>query len=107
MSIFRFVIKRSIHLKNHAKYNDIIMLHLALYYHTKPSSNSNKIAKVYSATILSSGSNSLVFQVFPTLFLHFNRVRNNTKPKELDPELKIVSLSTFAISLLFAAVLLW
>ena len=32
------------------------------------------------------------------LVFHLKRVINNTKPKDLDPELKIVALSTFAIS---------
>ena len=39
---------------------------------------------------------------FIPLILHLRRVINNNNPMLLDPELKVVALSTFAISILFA-----
>lgn len=42
-----------------------------------------------------------VFAFIP-LFLHLRRVIKNDNPMLLDPELKVVALSTFAISILFA-----
>lgn len=47
-----------------------------------------------------------LFGFIPLLF-HLRRVVKNSDPKLLDPELKIVALSTFAISVLFAAGLVW
>ena len=44
---------------------------------------------------------------FIPLIFHLLRVGNNKDPKLLDPELKIVALSTFGISLLFALGLIW
>jgi len=38
---------------------------------------------------------------FIPLFLHLKTVQKNTVPKELDPELKKVSLSTFLLAILF------
>lgn len=38
---------------------------------------------------------------FILLFMHLNKVWKTTEPKELDPELKKVALSTFAIAVLF------
>lgn len=40
--------------------------------------------------------------VFLPLVFHLKRVHKNTEPAKLDPELKIVALSTFGISLLLA-----
>jgi 1,4-dihydroxy-2-naphthoate octaprenyltransferase len=39
---------------------------------------------------------------FIPLLKHLNAVRNNTEPRALDPELKKVALSTFALSILLA-----
>jgi 1,4-dihydroxy-2-naphthoate octaprenyltransferase len=39
---------------------------------------------------------------FIPLLKHLNTVRNNTEPRALDPELKKVALSTFALSILLA-----
>ncbi len=47
-----------------------------------------------------------IFAFIPLIF-HLQRVINNKDPKLLDPELKIVALSTFAISSLFALGLIW
>ncbi|HKJ47473.1 MAG TPA: 1,4-dihydroxy-2-naphthoate octaprenyltransferase [Christiangramia sp.] len=44
---------------------------------------------------------------FIPLIFHLLRVGNNKDPKLLDPELKIVALSTFGISVLFALGLIW
>ena len=44
---------------------------------------------------------------FVPLMFHLKRVVKNTEPKKLDPELKIVALSTFGISVLFAIGLIW
>ncbi|MGA8853676.1 MAG: 1,4-dihydroxy-2-naphthoate polyprenyltransferase [Christiangramia sp.] len=44
---------------------------------------------------------------FIPLMFHLKRVVRNTEPKNLDPELKIVALSTFGISVLFALGLIW
>ena len=38
---------------------------------------------------------------FMILFLHLKKVRSTSEPKDLDPELKKVALSTFAIAILF------
>ncbi|MFV8224639.1 1,4-dihydroxy-2-naphthoate octaprenyltransferase [Christiangramia aquimixticola] len=62
---------------------------------------------IYSAFI-SRQLNDFIYLVgFIPLILHLNRVGNNTNPKDLDPELKVVALSTFAISILFAIGLVW
>jgi len=39
---------------------------------------------------------------FIPLIFHLMRVDKDENPKDLDPELKIVALSTFGISILFA-----
>ncbi len=44
---------------------------------------------------------------FVPLIFHLQRVINNKDPKSLDPELKIVALSTFGISILFGLGLIW
>lgn len=62
---------------------------------------------MYSAFISRELNDFIYLAGFIPLIFHLNRVGNNTEPKKLDPELKIVALSTFAISLLFAAGLLW
>lgn len=47
-----------------------------------------------------------LFAFIPLIF-HLQRVVNNEDPRLLDPELKIVALSTFGISFLFALGLIW
>lgn len=47
-----------------------------------------------------------LFAFIPLIF-HLQRVVNNEDPTLLDPELKIVALSTFGISFLFALGLIW
>lgn len=62
---------------------------------------------VYSV-INSSELNDLIYLIaFIPLFFHLKRVVTNNDPKNLDPELKVVALSTFGISLLFALGLIW
>ncbi|MDR5590852.1 1,4-dihydroxy-2-naphthoate octaprenyltransferase [Christiangramia sp. SM2212] len=62
---------------------------------------------VYSV-INSSELNDLIYLfAFIPLFLHLKRVVTNKDSRKLDPELKVVALSTFAISLLFALGLIW
>lgn len=62
---------------------------------------------MYSVT-RSSELNDLIYVfAFIPLILHLLRVFNNKEPKLLDPELKIVALSTFGISVLFSIGLLW
>ncbi|APG60012.1 1,4-dihydroxy-2-naphthoate octaprenyltransferase [Christiangramia salexigens] len=62
---------------------------------------------VYSA-LTSYELNNLIYLVaFIPLLFHLKRVVKNTDPTLLDPELKVVALSTFAISILFALGLLW
>lgn len=57
---------------------------------------------IYSA-FTASGWNDLIYVAgFIPLVLHLNRVGKNESPVLLDPELKILALTTFAISLLFA-----
>lgn len=62
---------------------------------------------IYSV-ITSSELNDLIYlPAFIPLVFHLQRVVSNEDPKLLDPELKIVALSTFGISLLFAVGLIW
>lgn len=63
---------------------------------------------VMYTVITSSELNDLIYLLaFIPLFFHLKRVGNNEDPKALDPELKIVALSTFGIALLFALGLIW
>ncbi|WP_300438730.1 1,4-dihydroxy-2-naphthoate octaprenyltransferase [Christiangramia sp.] len=62
---------------------------------------------IYSA-ITSSELNDFIYLLgFIPLIFHLKRVVVNEDPRELDPELKIVALSTFGIALLFALGLIW
>ncbi|SDR66077.1 1,4-dihydroxy-2-naphthoate polyprenyltransferase [Gramella sp. MAR_2010_147] len=62
---------------------------------------------IYSA-ITSSELNDFIYVLaFIPLIFHLKRVVTNEDPKKLDPELKIVALSTFGIALLFALGLIW
>ena len=56
---------------------------------------------IYSAITSSEWDNFIYLIAFIPLLFHLKRVVNNEDPKDLDPELKIVALSTFGISILF------
>lgn len=63
---------------------------------------------VIFSVITSQDLNDFIYLIaFIPLFFHLNRVVNNENPMLLDSELKIVALSTFGISLLFALGLTW
>ncbi len=63
---------------------------------------------VIYTVINSTELNDFIYLIaFIPLIFHLRRVVKNEDPKLLDPELKIVALSTFGISLLFALGLLW
>lgn len=62
---------------------------------------------IYSVIVSGELNDYLYLIGFLPLIFHLKRVVKNSNPKELDPELKIVALSTFAISILFAVGLLW
>lgn len=81
-----------------------------------------KFAKVYHASlILTAFLGMLVFMIFPLnqneswtylsllafapLFFHLKKISNYREPKTLDPELKKVALSTFALALSFFIIL--
>ncbi|TBW28421.1 1,4-dihydroxy-2-naphthoate octaprenyltransferase [Gramella sp. KN1008] len=62
---------------------------------------------IYSV-ITSQDLNDFIYLLaFIPLIFHLLRVVNNEDPAKLDPELKIVALSTFGISFLFALGLIW
>ena len=56
---------------------------------------------IYSAITSSEWNNFIYLIAFIPLMFHLKRVVNNEDPKALDPELKVVALSTFGISILF------
>jgi len=62
---------------------------------------------VYSALTSSELNDFIYILAFIPLIFHLKRVVTNDDPKTLDPELKIVALSTFGIALLFALGLIW
>lgn len=62
---------------------------------------------IYSVITSAELNNFIYLIAFIPLFFHLKRVVINEEPKALDPELKIVALSTFGISLLFALGLIW
>lgn len=63
---------------------------------------------VMYSVITSSELNNFIYLIaFIPLIFHLKRVVNNEDPKALDPELKIVALSTFGIALLFSLGLIW
>ncbi|MUP46332.1 1,4-dihydroxy-2-naphthoate octaprenyltransferase [Gramella sp. BOM4] len=62
---------------------------------------------VYSVIISEDLNDFLYLLAFIPLIFHLQRVVNNRDPKQLDPELKVVALSTFAIAILFTVGLLW
>ena len=62
---------------------------------------------IYSVIMASDLNDFIYILAFIPLIFHLLRVVNNEDPKLLDPELKIVALSTFAISTLFAIGLIW
>ena len=60
------------------------------------------------SVISNSELNDLIYILaFIPLIFHLIRVVNNADPKLLDPELKVVALSTFGVSVLFSIGLLW
>ncbi len=62
---------------------------------------------IYSV-ITSEELNDFIYLIaFIPLIFHLQRVVNNQDPMLLDPELKVVALSTFAIALLFSLGLVW
>lgn len=63
---------------------------------------------VMYSVITAKDLNDFIYLIgFIPLIFHLKRVVTNENPMLLDPELKIVALSTFAISLLFAVGLIW
>ena len=62
---------------------------------------------IYSVITSSELNDFIYILAFIPLIFHLNRVVTNNNPKDLDPELKVVALSTFGISLLFALGLIW
>lgn len=63
---------------------------------------------VIFSVINTEGLNDYLYLIaFVPLIFHLQRVVNNEEPKLLDPELKVVALSTFAVSVLFALGLVW
>ncbi|MFV8281615.1 1,4-dihydroxy-2-naphthoate octaprenyltransferase [Christiangramia marina] len=57
---------------------------------------------IYSAMVSRELDDYMYLVGFIPLIFHLIRVGKNENPKDLDPELKIVALSTFGISILFA-----
>ncbi len=62
---------------------------------------------IYSVLTIPEANDLIYLPAFIPLVFHLMRVGNNKDPKMLDPELKIVALSTFGISVLFALGLIW
>ncbi len=62
---------------------------------------------IYSVLTARELNNFIYLFAFIPLFLHLKRVVKNDNPMLLDPELKVVALSTFAISILFGLGLIW
>ncbi len=62
---------------------------------------------IYSVITSSELNDFIYLFAFIPLIFHLQRVVNNEDPMLLDPELKIVALSTFAISILFGLGLIW
>lgn len=62
---------------------------------------------LYSVITTSELNDFIYILAFIPLVFHLQRVMNNKDPKSLDPELKIVALSTFGISILFGLGLIW
>ncbi|TRO65350.1 1,4-dihydroxy-2-naphthoate octaprenyltransferase [Christiangramia sabulilitoris] len=62
---------------------------------------------IYSVLTTSELNDFIYLIGFVPLIFHLQRVVDNKDPKVLDPELKIVALSTFGISILFALGLIW
>jgi len=62
---------------------------------------------IYSVMNSSELNDFIYLFAFIPLIFHLKRVINNKDPKALDPELKIVALSTFAIAFLFSLGLIW
>ena len=62
---------------------------------------------IFSVLTASELNDFIYIIAFIPLIFHLRRVVTNNDPRKLDPELKIVALSTFAVSLLFALGLIW
>ncbi|GAA4319350.1 1,4-dihydroxy-2-naphthoate octaprenyltransferase [Pontixanthobacter gangjinensis] len=62
---------------------------------------------VYSVITSKELNDFIYILAFIPLIFHLNRVVTNKDPRNLDPELKIVALSTFGIALLFGLGLIW
>lgn len=62
---------------------------------------------IYSVITADQLNDFIYLIAFIPLIFHLKRVVKNENPMLLDPELKIVALSTFGISLLFALGLIW
>ena len=62
---------------------------------------------MYSVISRSELNDMIYILGFIPLVMHLIRVVNNEDPKLLDPELKVVALSTFGVSILFSIGLLW
>ncbi|MBT8309317.1 MAG: UbiA family prenyltransferase, partial [Flavobacteriaceae bacterium] len=57
------------------------------------------VSLLFSILYFRSYSNLIFFVIFIPLILHVNRVKNNTEPVLLDPELKKLALSTVFLAL--------
>ena len=62
---------------------------------------------IYSVVTSEDLNDFLYLLAFIPLFFHLYRVVNNENPKALDPELKVVALSTFGIAILFMIGMIW
>ena len=62
---------------------------------------------IYSVITTQELNDFIYIIAFVPLLFHLKRVVTNKDPRDLDPELKIVALSTFAVALLFALGLIW
>ncbi len=62
---------------------------------------------LYSVITTTELNDFIYILAFIPLIFHLQRVMNNKDPKLLDPELKIVALSTFGMSVLFGLGLIW
>ena len=75
---------------------------LARYYHYYIIISAMLLTVLFTILNYTSPFNFLYIIAFIPLMMHLNRVKNNSNPKMLDPELKKLALSTFLFALLFA-----
>lgn len=78
-----------------------IGMEFAKYYHYYLLASAFLFAFLYNVIHFKSGVQFIFVLAFIPIFLHAERVRRNTIPKDLDPELKKLALSTFLFAILF------